>query len=406
MDQSLLKMLMNNEFYRATQSKLRPSLFASNDAEVFNLIVEAQDRYEHDVTPQDVLTMWKVKNPVATRAESEDFLDTMMSVRNQDALSEDIAKDAVDSLWRREIGSDIANLGLSINEGNLDAMQKLKSLMLRMEDGFMPDDFGDATTDDLYQLLAETSDDSRWKFNIASLSRHVYGIGAAEFGIVFARPETGKSAFVVSICAAPGGFCSQGAKVLYLGNEEATRRTKLRAIQAWTGMTREEIVANPDIANTRYIAIRDRLIMKDAQEWDMAKVDAYCTKIKPDVIVLDQLDKVNVAGTFGATHEKLREVYRQARELAKRHECALIGVSQASADAEGRTRLDFSMMDGSKTGKAAEADLILGIGKHSADTEDNEPDPSRFLNVSKNKLSGWHGNIICNIQPEISRYVE
>ena len=406
MDQSLLKMLMNNEFYRATQSKLRPSLFASNDAEVFNLIVEAQDRYEHDVTPQDVLTMWKVKNPVATRAESEDFLDTMMSVRNQDALSEDIAKDAVDSLWRREIGSDIANLGLSINEGNLDAMQKLKSLMLRMEDGFMPDDFGDATTDDLYQLLAETSDDSRWKFNIASLSRHVYGIGAAEFGIVFARPETGKSAFVVSICAAPGGFCSQGAKVLYLGNEEATRRTKLRAIQAWTGMTREEIVANPDIANTRYIAIRDRLIMKDAQEWDMAKVDAYCTKIKPDVIVLDQLDKVNVAGTFGATHEKLREVYRQARELAKRHECALIGVSQASADAEGRTRLDFSMMDGSKTGKAAEADLILGIGKHSADTADNEPDPSRFLNVSKNKLSGWHGNIICNIQPEISRYVE
>ena len=151
MDQSLLKMLMNNEFYRATQSKLRPSLFASNDAEVFNLIVEAQDKYEHDVTPQDVLTMWKVKNPVATRAESEDFLDTMMSVRSQDALSEDIAKDAVDSLWRREIGSDIANLGLSINEGNLDAMQKLKSLMLRMEDGFMPDDFGEATTDDLYQ---------------------------------------------------------------------------------------------------------------------------------------------------------------------------------------------------------------------------------------------------------------
>jgi hypothetical protein len=63
------------------------------------------------------------------------------------------------------------------------------------------------------------------------------------------------------------------------------------------------------------------------------------------------------------------------------------------------------MMEGSKIGKAAEADLIIGIGKH-ASMDDDEPDLSRFLTVSKNKLSGWHGTIVCCIDPDISRYNE
>ena len=94
------------------------------------------------------------------------------------------------------------------------------------------------------------------------------------------------------------------------------------------------------------------------------------------------------------------------RELAKRHDCAVIGVSQASAEAEGKTRVDFSMMEGSKTGKAAEADVVLGIGKHSGTNEDGEPDHTRFLTISKNKLSGYHGSIPVMIEPEIGRYRE
>jgi hypothetical protein len=78
----------------------------------------------------------------------------------------------------------------------------------------------------------------------------------------------------------------------------------------------------------------------------------------------------------------------------------LIGVSQASNDASGRTRLDYSMMEGSKIGKAAEADLIIGIGK-----DQDDESITRYLTVSKNKLSGWHGTILAQIQPEISRYV-
>ena len=210
---------------------------------------------------------------------------------------------------------------------------------------------------------------------------------------------------MISLCAGPGGFCQQGAKVLYLGNEEKTTRTKLRAIQACSGMTREQIADNPDLAMSKYLSIKDRLIMKDVQEWDIDTISAYCEKIKPDVLIIDQSDKVSIAGNYNASHERIRELYRSLRELAKRHDCALLGVSQASAEADGKTRIDFSMLEGSKTGKAAEADLILGIAKYST-SEDDNPDHTRFINVSKNKLSGYHGCVICQIEPEISRYVE
>jgi replicative DNA helicase len=189
-----------------------------------------------------------------------------------------------------------------------------------------------------------------------------------------------------------------------LGNEESTKRTKLRAIQSYTGLNREEIEFDPVAALSRYSGIKDSLIMKDIQEWDVQKMEAYINKMKPDLVILDQADKLAVAGQFNAGHERLRELYRRLRETAKKYDCAVIGVSQASAEAENRTRLTMTMMEGSRVGKAAEADLIIGIGKINSGEEDG-PDNSRFLTVMKNKLSGFHGTIMCNIEPEISRYV-
>ena len=405
MEIELIKTLLNHEAYQSSQAKLRQSIFSEDGADLYVLLKDAHEKYDADLKPEDLYSIWLSKNPVATTSEINEFRDNIDDLKRAEAITPQVAGDVIESLWRREIGRDVANIGINMSEGDTSALLKLQSLIEKVSDSYMPDEFGDPTTDNIYELLAETSDDNRWKFNIETLARHVYGIGPAEFGIVFARPETGKSAFLISMIAGPGGFCQQGAKVLYLGNEERTTRTKLRAIQACSGMTREEITNNPDLATSKYQAIKDRLIMKDVQEWDLDTINAYCEKIKPDAVFIDQADKVTISGLYNSSHERLRELYRSLRELAKRHDCAVIGVSQASAEAEGKTRVDFSMLEGSKTGKAAEADLIIGIGKASSG-DDNEPDNRRFINVSKNKLSGFHGYVIAMIEPEISRYTE
>ena len=405
MEIQLLKTLFNNNNYLTNQQNLRRSLFSGEYANIYDLLREAHNKYQHDLSPDEIYSIWLSNNPVATTAEIHEVRDVIDQIKRADSLSSDIATDVINSLWRRDIGREIADLGINMSEGDPAALHRLQSLLERIGNNYMPDDFGEDITDDIYELLAEVSDENKYAFNISTLSRHLYGLGGGDFAIVAARPETGKSAFMISICAGPGGFCHQGAKVLYLGNEEKASRTKLRAMQACSGMTKLEVIENADLARSMYLSIQDKLIFKDIQDWDLAKIDAYCKKERPDVLILDQADKVHIAGTYNSSHERIRELYRSIRELAKRHDCAVIAVSQASNDASGKTRIDFSMLEGSKTGKAAEADVIIGIGK-AAGGGDDEMNTDRCLYISKNKLSGFHGSVYCQIQPEVSRYVE
>ena len=71
-------------------------------------------------------------------------------------------------------------------------------------------------------------------------------------------------------------------------------------------------------------------------------------------------------------------------------------MSQLSAEAEGRAQLNQSMMEGSRTGKAAEADLMILIGK-SPTVGVRKKTALRHINIVKNKLNGWHGMVNCEL---------
>ena len=118
-------------------------------------------------------------------------------------------------------------------------------------------------------------------------------------------------------------------------------------------------------------------------------------------------DKISLSEKFNSGHERLRELYYRLRECAKKandgNGCAVIGISQASAEAEGKTRLTPTMLEGSKVGKISETDLLIGIGR--MDSADNPDDPARWITVMKNKISGWHGTVQCNLEVKVSRYV-
>ena len=56
--------------------------------------------------------------------------------------------------------------------------------------------------------------------------------------------------------------------------------------------------------------------------------------------------------------------------------------------------VEYQYLDNSKTGKAGEADLIIGIGR----TGDRSPENTkRYICVSKNKQNGWHGTVPCEL---------
>jgi len=219
-----------------------------------------------------------------------------------------------------------------------------------------------------------------------------------------ARPNTGKTSFHASMIASPGGFAHQGANCIILCNEEGYHRVGARYLTAATGMTMQEIKKDPAKARDLYAPVKERIKIKDATGRDMNWVESVCKTYKPDVVLLDMGDKFAKTGGFARPDEALKANAIHARMIAKQHECAVFYMSQLSADAEGRTVLNQSMMEGSKTGKAAEADLMLLIAKNPIQNNEQEEDPERHLNVVKNKLTGWHGSVTSNLDYKTARY--
>ena len=74
-------------------------------------------------------------------------------------------------------------------------------------------------------------------------------------------------------------------------------------------------------------------------------------------------------------------------QIAKRNKLLVWAVSQANFDAHDRQFIDYSMLDNSRTGKAGEADIIIGIGVA-------EHEEFRTIKFSKNKINGWHGSLV------------
>jgi|TARA_Y100000401_G_scaffold90000_1_gene75560 replicative DNA helicase len=402
MEKQLINLLLKKEFYSKNKSKVGKTVFTNGVGSFYDTIKKAHDKYpDTDLDIDEVsLLHTDVYNPALTRAAKTNFLNLIEDIKSENIPNIDVASDILDSVYKRSLAHKIAIEATNIYNGGDSNFSTIQNLIDSVQNEVQED--SETVTDDIHTLIKEIDADTQYKFgDIPDLRRLVKGVGRGNLVIVFARPETGKTAFWVSLVANRNGFASQGAKVHALVNEEPAVRTQMRLISCWTGMTKDEIVNDVDKAKEEWNKIKSNVKILDTVDWDLDQIDSHCKTHKPDILVVDQLDKVSISGSFARTDEKLRAIYTGAREIAKRNDCCVVAVSQASAEAHGRTELSFDMMENSKTGKAAEADLIIGIGQQN--TVDSES-TLRTLCVSKNKITGWHGRIDCVINPFLSRY--
>jgi replicative DNA helicase len=380
---------------------LSPTVFAGDISSLYETIQKSHEKYEDDIKIDELYSLHTaIFNPALTRAAKEKFSELIEDIREVQEPNKEIAKDIMRILSDRDLAQRIAVEATEIFNGKEANFAEITG-MIDKRKVIVDEDKAPAVTNNINEVLDLLGMTTKWKFNIPMLRDNVGGIGGGNLMISFARPETGKTAFWISLCSGPEGFAQQGAKIHAFINEEPAIRTQMRAISCFTGMTREEIIQEKNMAQRVWSEIKDNISMFDTVDWSMEDIDAHCEKHRPDIIVIDQLDKVNVTGTYARTDEKLRQIYTSAREIAKRRDCAVIAMSQASADAHNRNSISFDQMENSKTGKAAEADLIIGIGRNSNSDTENK---IRTLCISKNKINGYHGEPVCTIRREISRY--
>jgi hypothetical protein len=406
MELSLVRSLMDKEFYDDHRGAKCPDrLFSKDVRKIKQAIDKAMDRYERTVTPDEIEALFMSNNPTLTTAQKGAYSSLFNQVKKEAPMGSDIAQEVLSKLFQQVVGEDIANLGFDYVNGTKGSLEPLRDILERYSDDFTPDLRIEWDDIDIETLLAKNDLESQWTFNVPTLTRKVEGVNAGHLIEVGARPNTGKTSFHASLIASPGGFAHQGAKCVILCNEEASHRVGARYLTAATGMTMQEVKDNPARARDLYSVIADNIKIKDASDRDMSWVESVCKSYKPDIVILDMGDKFARTSGFSRPDEALKANAIYARQIAKSHDCAIFYMSQLSADAEGKVLLNQSMMEGSRTGKAAEADLMVLIAKNPVVDGQDEEDTQRHLNVVKNKLSGWHGVVHCDLEYKTARYV-
>jgi len=405
MELSLLRSLMNKDFYEDHRGARCPDRLFSKDARTIkHTIDKAMRKYDRDVTPDELEALFLSSNPAMTTAQKQGYSALFNDIKRQKPMGTDIAQDVLSKLFQQVIGEDVANLGFDFVNGVQTSMKPLRDLLEKYNDDFTPEmriEWDDISFD---TLMAKQSQQTRWSFNLPELARKVEGVNGGYLVEVGARPNTGKTSFHASLLVGDNGFTRQGAKCVVLCNEESYDRVGFRYLTASSNMDKYQIKDNPAQARDRYRQISPNLKIKDVTGEDMSWVESMCKSVNPDVVVIDMGDKFARTAGYARPDEALKANAIYARQIAKQYDCVIFYMSQLNAEAEGRQRLNQAMMEGSRTGKAAEADLMILIGQPASVEGIDEESTMRHLNVVKNKITGWHGMINCNINPHTARY--
>jgi len=261
-------------------------------------------------------------------------------------------------------------------------------------------------TSDLDLLEKHTIGEGGLYWPLKSLNLSLGPLRKGDCGLIFARPETGKTTFIAHVVTHMASQATTGPLV-WFNNEEQGEKVRVRTFQAALGLTTAEVFRDKPKTQEAYAKkTAGKIWIYDDASITKYEVEEIIRSLNPALVVFDQIDKIK---GFDADRNDLvfGKIYQWARELAKSF-CPIIGTCQADGTAEGVKWLTMSHVAEAKTSKQAEMDFILGIGKsNEGGTED-----VRFFNISKNKLIGdnrtdpelRHGRFDVWIRPQVARY--
>ena len=401
---ALIRSLMQKDFYDEHKGSRCPDrLFSKDVRKIKGTLDQAMSKHERNLSLTELQALFFSDNGTMTSANKTSYEVLFNKLSKEEPMNNDIAKEVLSKLFQQMVGEEIANLGFDYVNGTKSNLEPLRNILDSYQDDFTPSFKFEGDDISFDTLVDHLNVKYQWKFNIPSLARRVEGLSGGHFVIVGARPNTGKTSFHASIIASEGGFIDQGAKCVVLCNEEAYKRVGLRYLYCKSNMSSDQVLENRKVALSRYEPVKQLLSIKDATDKRMEYVEQLAKSVNPDIIVLDMGDKFASMGSE-RSDIYLKEAAIHARNIAKKYNCAIIWMSQLSAEAEGKINVNHSMLEGSKTGKAAEADLMLLISKNPDIEGQDSNDPQRHIRLAKNKLTGWHGTVHVELDVETGRY--
>lgn len=396
----LKEFISNKDSYNKYRNFVKDKEFEKELRPILTTIDEWYKNNTTQPTTEDIAAITLSK--VADKSFLSEVFNKLQTLNPSSSVVE-----LLESYRLRKISEEISLVSFEVSEGRR-SVNDLLPLLKKLESQDPIDNSAIFVTDDLDEILQDTvkRPGLRWRLN--SLNHSLGSLRKGDFGFIFARPETGKTTFLTSeVSYMAEQLKNEDGPILLFNNEEQGKKVKLRLYQAALGARLDHLLREPAKAKGAFLdRTKHKIKIIDSASVHRRQVEAICAQENPSLILFDQIDKIK---GFNDDREDLvmGAIYQWARELAKTY-APVIGICQADGTAEGEKWLHMGHVSNAKTAKQAEADWILGIGK----THEPGFEFIRYINISKNKLSGdedtdpgqRHAKIQVEIQPDIARY--
>lgn len=401
----LLKSLLNKALFDK-YSKYVSTISNKELQKVYHSLRELQKGSKEEYSVDELELSFYSDYPALKESEKE--LASILFRRIKEAEPDPLLIEGyLKSLKDREDARSIAVSAIEVSEGRKPISVLIEALYkLEVDDPIIEEI--KYVTSDLNELYDTHASKVGLRWRLKCLNQSLGSLRKGDFGFLFARPETGKTSFLASeISYMASQLEDDSGPILWFNNEEQGQKVMRRVYSATLGKTEKEIFADRDTHYQEYLALtKDKIRIVDEASLTKNYIEKICREVNPSLIIFDQIDKIK---GFDADRNDLvlGKVYQWARELAKTY-APVIAVCQADGTGEGVKWLTMGHVADAKTAKQAEADWILGIGK----THEVGFDFMRFINISKNKLTGdedslpeeRHGRYDVIIKPDIARY--
>jgi hypothetical protein len=276
-----------------------------------------------------------------------------------------------------------------------DIMGEYRELCTLMD---RPDTLNDCDVS-FQEAIEYRATDSGIKWPIGILNKCMGGVEPS-LGLVIARPDTGKTSFILN-CLAYFALQLKGTdrQLLYCGNEEGIMGLKARCGVSLIGCKTEWAEQNARQFGELVDRKNGNCIRFHGGVRNTRDVEVLIKRYNPVVTVLDQLPKFVLPGNKAEGPVGMANVYGWFREKSQVYSTMMMGVAQA--DAKSGIWINMDNINGSKTDVPGELDWGMGIGF------DSEPgmEFARFINIFKNKMKyGRKGRDQVSFDPETCRY--
>lgn len=217
----------------------------------------------------------------------------------------------------------------------------------------------------LFKDLDETEneDNPRYGNGLKYLDKFTGGIHRGQLTIIGARPRTGKTALGLQIAT---NVAEQGRKVLFIPLEMLIPEN-LKRILLYAQICEPGEKVDREAASIYLDDLEQYLKFCEGLN-DLDGIERAIKAEKPDLVVIDQLSQLSIAGSHKDIREQLILITRNLKRIALEHKVPLIVLSQLNRDSvtgRGKPSLE-SLAESDSIGQ--DADNVFLLAEYETDS--------------------------------------